>query len=178
MFEWLNNWRCIALTFVPRAPTEHNLWRRMHLHVCVSLSGPPHPLPSAFWHPFSCFTSSTRLFAFSSLSRWTFSVFHYTEDEQDRIFFFLSLTARLCLPACLLLQAGSAHSRWINLALLGATHHILESDCFPAYTHSLTCAQQHHRNRRANWWACTWGERKMHEYVHHVGAHNSWLEWC
>lgn len=56
--------------------------------VCVSLSGPPHPLPSASWHPFSCFTSSTRLFAFSSLSRWTFSVFHYTEDEQDRIFFF------------------------------------------------------------------------------------------
>lgn len=50
-------------------------------------------------------------------------------------FFFLSLTARLCLPACLLLQAGSAHSRWINLALLGATHHILESDCFP---HTLT----------------------------------------
>lgn len=50
-------------------------------------------------------------------------------------FFFLSLTARLCLPACLLLQAGSAHSRWINLALLGATHHILESDCFSAYTH-------------------------------------------
>lgn len=88
MFEWLNNWRCIALTFVPRAPTEHNLWRRMHVHVCVSLSGPPHPLPSASWHPFSCFTSSTRLFAFSSLSRWTFSVFHYTEDEQDRIFFF------------------------------------------------------------------------------------------
>lgn len=135
MFEWLNNWRCIALIFVPRAPTEHNLWRRMHVHVCVSLSGPPHPLPSASWHPFSCFTSSTRLFAFSSLSCWTFSVFHYTEDEQDRIFFFLSLTARLCLPACLLLQAGSAHSRWINLALLGATHHILESDCFP---HTLT----------------------------------------
>lgn len=71
--------------FMPRAQTEDNLRRRTY--VWTQLLHPVLvPLPSASWHPFSRFTSFARLFAFSSPSHWTFIVFHYRVEEQERIF--------------------------------------------------------------------------------------------
>lgn len=139
--------------FMPGAQTEDNLWRRLRarqhtltLHFFHS--------PSRSWHPLSRLTSPAHLFAFSCLSRWTFIVFHYTVEEQERSAFYLLDPG----PACpCILSAASLQPEWTLHTVSGLTLHCcvhsLHTEVrLPCCTHTHTLS---HTNQLRNGQECT-----------------------
>lgn len=177
IFEWLNNWRSTALTLCQELKLKTICGdvcaRANTLSRCTFSTR--HQAPGTH---FSRLTSPAHLFAFSSLSRWTFIVFHYTVEEQERSVFYLLDPGPAC--PCILSNASLrpewtlAHSRWINLALLRPLP-AYWSQIAVLHTHTHTHVFTHQPAQKRT---RVYKGEEMHMHVHRAGTGNTWPEWC
>lgn len=104
VLDFLNDWTIEGPPLWLYAKSTN--WRQsVETHVCVCVCANTHshpvlfPVPSASWHPFRRFTSSAHLFAFSSFSLNFYCLPLYCGETGGDLFFCLSLTPGLRVPA-------------------------------------------------------------------------------
>lgn len=160
--------------FVLRAPTEDNLRRCMC--VCVCACSCLHILTLCHQDPGIHLAASPlqpdSLHFLLCLAELSPSSIKRRMNWRGSHFFCLwqLFCVFLQTVGCLFPQVDPANNHWINLAVPGPTRHISKSDCFPAHKRSLTDAQQHHRHRQGDWWACTGGRKCINVCVTVVHA--------